>query len=55
MVIRPYEYRKVQGMAGDDCLGLVIPSKYARQLGLEKGDFVRISKEGSKVIFEKVS
>lgn len=54
MVTNQYRYRIVQGMAGNDCLGLVLPSKYTRELGIAKGDVMRISRDGDKVIVEKV-
>jgi hypothetical protein len=54
MTTKPCEYRKVQAMAGRDCLGLVLPSRYVRQLGISKGDHLRVTTEGSKVVLEKV-
>jgi hypothetical protein len=48
------EYRKVQGLVGDASFSIVLPKVYATNLGIAKGDFVKVSMNGTKMIVEKV-
>jgi hypothetical protein len=47
------EYRKVQGLVGETSFSIVLPKAYAINLGIERGDFVRVSLNGNKMIVEK--
>jgi len=48
-----YEYRKIQGLIGEASFSIVLPKKYATDIGLTKGDFVKVHKIGNKIIIEK--
>ena len=37
------EYRKIQGLVGEHSLSFVLPKKYATDLGIVKGDYVKVS------------
>jgi hypothetical protein len=47
------EYRKVQGIVGDQSFSIVLPKSYAINLGIGKGDFVRVFLVSDKMIIEK--
>ena len=47
------EYRKIQGLVGDQSFCVVLPKKYALDLGISKGDFVKVIQVGNKIIIEK--
>jgi hypothetical protein len=36
------EYRKVQGLVGEQSFSVVLPKSYAIHLGIGKGDFVKV-------------
>ncbi len=48
------EYRKIQGIVGEQSFSVVLPKKYAIDLGIGKGDFVRVHQEEGRIIIEKV-
>jgi anaerobic selenocysteine-containing dehydrogenase len=48
------EYRKIQGIVGEQSFSVVLPKKYAIDLGISKGDFVRVHQEEGRIIIEKV-
>lgn len=48
-----YEYRKVQGLVGDQSFSIVLPKSYAIELGIGKGDFVKVSQEHDRIIIQK--
>jgi antitoxin component of MazEF toxin-antitoxin module len=47
------EYRKVQGLVGEQSLLICLPKSYAVHLGIGKGDFVKIREENHKIVIEK--
>ena len=47
------EYRKIQGIMGDVSFSIVLPKEYAINLGLKKGEFVKVWLLDSKIIIEK--
>jgi bifunctional DNA-binding transcriptional regulator/antitoxin component of YhaV-PrlF toxin-antitoxin module len=49
----PIEYRKVQGLVGDQSFSIVLPKQYAVNVGIAKGDFVKVHQNGSRIIIEK--
>jgi hypothetical protein len=48
-----FEYRKVQAILGDISFNLVLPKKYSLALGLKKGDYLKVSQYGKRLIIEK--
>jgi bifunctional DNA-binding transcriptional regulator/antitoxin component of YhaV-PrlF toxin-antitoxin module len=47
------EFRKVQGLVGEQSFSVVLPKSYAIHLGIGTGDFVRVSQEENKIVIEK--
>lgn len=47
------EYRKVQGLVGEQSFSIILPKQYAVNLGITKGDFVKVRQEDKKIIVEK--
>jgi len=47
------EFRKVQGIEQESSFSIVIPKSFAIDLGIGKGDFVKMYTEESKIIVEK--
>jgi AbrB family looped-hinge helix DNA binding protein len=47
------EYRKVQGLVGDCSFSVVLPKSIAVDLGIRKGDFVKVYTENNKIIMER--
>jgi hypothetical protein len=52
-IMNDSEYRKVQGLVGDQSFCVVLPKRYAIDLGIGKGDFVKVHQEGEKIVIEK--
>ena len=48
-----YQYRKVQGIMGEHSFSFVIPKNYATQIGIGKGDFVKVILEKDQLIVKK--
>jgi anaerobic selenocysteine-containing dehydrogenase len=48
------EYRRIQGIVGEQSFSVVLPKKYAIDLGIGKGDFVRVHQEEGRIVIEKV-
>ncbi len=47
------EYRKVQGIVGQQSFSIVLPKSYAINLGIGRGDFVKVRLEKDHIIIEK--
>jgi antitoxin component of MazEF toxin-antitoxin module len=47
------EYRKVQALVGEQSFSIVLPKQYATNLGIGKGDFVKVRQEENRLIVEK--
>jgi hypothetical protein len=47
------EYRKVQGLVGEQSFSIVLPKHYAVNLRIGKGDFVKVHQEEQRIIIEK--
>jgi formylmethanofuran dehydrogenase subunit D len=47
------EYRKVQGLVGEQSFSVVLAKHYAIHLGIAKGDFVKVQEEEGRIIIEK--
>lgn len=48
-----YQYRKVQAIMGEHSFSFVIPKKYALDIGIGKGDFVKVILEKDRLIVKK--
>jgi antitoxin component of MazEF toxin-antitoxin module len=48
------QYRKVQGLIGETSFSVILPKQYAVNLGIGKGDFVKVHQEEERIIIEKV-
>jgi hypothetical protein len=51
--IENVEYRKIQGLVGEHSLSFVLPKKYATDLGIEKGDYVKVMQKDHMIVIEK--
>jgi hypothetical protein len=47
------EYRKVQGIVGQQSFSIILPKAYAINLGIGKGDFVKVRLEEDCIIIQK--
>lgn len=47
-----YQYRKVQGLIGDTSFSIILPKQYAINLGIGKGDFVKVREDDGKIVIE---
>jgi anaerobic selenocysteine-containing dehydrogenase len=47
------EYRKIQALVGEHSLFCVLPRAYAVNLGIQKGDFVKVYQTEDQIIIEK--
>jgi anaerobic selenocysteine-containing dehydrogenase len=45
MTVTEKQYRKIQGILGDQSFSVVLPKHYAQSLGIAKGDYVKVSLE----------
>ena len=50
-----YAFRKVQGIVGEYSFSIVLPKSFANELGISKGDYVKVSQDDGKIIIEKMS
>jgi bifunctional DNA-binding transcriptional regulator/antitoxin component of YhaV-PrlF toxin-antitoxin module len=46
-------YRRVQGLVGEQSFSIILPKQYALNLGIGKGDFVKVIQVDNKIIIEK--
>lgn len=49
------EIRRVQALQGERSLTIILPKTYASHLGIGKGDFLKITVEGTKLIMERAT
>jgi AbrB family looped-hinge helix DNA binding protein len=54
MIKCDYVFRKVQGIVGEYSFSIVLPKSFANDLGIGKGDYVRLSQDDGKIIIEKM-
>lgn len=45
------EYRSI-GLVGEHSFTLVLPKDFARDVGLKKGDYVRVTQQDKKIVVE---
>ena len=50
---KQYEYRKIQGLIGESSFSIILPKKYALDLGLDKGGFLKVHQDNKTIIIEK--
>ena len=48
------EIRRVQALQGERSFTLVLPKEFAIRLGIGKGDFLKCSVNGQRLVVEKV-
>ena len=48
------EIRRVQGLQGEKSFTLVLPKEFVVRLGIGKGDFLKCSVDGRRLVVEKV-
>jgi phosphate uptake regulator len=46
-------YRRIQGILGEQSYSLVLPKIFATNLGIRKGDYVKVRQIANKIIVEK--
>jgi antitoxin component of MazEF toxin-antitoxin module len=51
--LNSFEYRKVQGLIGETSFSIILPKTYAIELGVNKGDFMKVKLENNRIILEK--
>jgi hypothetical protein len=49
----PDMYRRIQGILGEQSYSLVLPKIFATNLGIRKGDYVKVRQLGDKITVEK--
>jgi bifunctional DNA-binding transcriptional regulator/antitoxin component of YhaV-PrlF toxin-antitoxin module len=49
------EIRRVQALQGERSLTIILPKAYASHLGIGKGDFLKITVEGTRLIMERTT
>ena len=47
------QYRKIQGILGDQSFSVVLPKSYAQSLGVSKGEYVKVMLDGERIVIEK--
>jgi hypothetical protein len=47
------EFRKVRGLVGEQSFSIVLPKQYAVNLGIGKGDFVKVDLEENRIVIAK--
>jgi antitoxin component of MazEF toxin-antitoxin module len=47
------QYRKIQGILGDQSFSVVLPKYYAQSLGVSKGEYMKVILEGERIIIQK--
>jgi hypothetical protein len=47
------EIRKIQGLVGEHSFTVVLPKKYATNIGISKGDYVAITEEEDAIVIRK--
>lgn len=53
MEITKKQYRKIQGILGEQSFSVVLPKTYAHSLGISKGEYVKVILEGERIVIQK--
>lgn len=48
-----YEFRKIQGLIGETSFSIILPKQFAINLGLSKGEFVKVYQCEDSIIITK--
>jgi len=49
-----YQIRKIQSIVGDKSFSLTLPKSYATNLGIAKGDYVKVWQQGqNQIVIQK--
>ena len=48
-----YEFRKIQGLIGETSFSIILPKQFAINLGIGKGDFVKVYQYEDSIIIKK--
>jgi antitoxin component of MazEF toxin-antitoxin module len=48
------EFRKIQGMGDERTFYVGIPKAFISELGVSKGDYVKCTKDGGRIVIEPV-
>jgi hypothetical protein len=48
------EFRKVQGLVGESSFSIVLPKSYAVNLGISKGEFLKVTCVDQRIVIEKI-
>ncbi len=51
--LKKYEFRKIQVLIGETSFSIILPKQYAINLGIGKGDFVKVRQDNNSIIIEK--
>ena len=46
-------FRRIQGLVGDQSFSVILPKQYAINLGIKKGDYVKVRQQENRIIIEK--
>ena len=49
-----YEIRKVHGIMGEISYWMTLPKNYALDIGIGKGDFVKVTRDSKRIIIESL-
>jgi hypothetical protein len=49
----PGYYYRTAGLVGTNSFSIVLPKQYAIDLGIGRGDFVKVSQEQNRIVIEK--
>jgi antitoxin component of MazEF toxin-antitoxin module len=52
-MLKDIPIRKVQAYTGEKSLTIVLPRDFTFELGIEKGDFLKVQMENRRLILEK--
>lgn len=47
------EFRKIQGLIGETSFSIILPKQFAINLGIGKGDFVKVYQYEDSIIIKK--
>lgn len=53
MIVSNKQYRKIQGILGDQSFSIVLPKSYAQSMGVTKGEYVKVTLERNRIVLEK--
>jgi antitoxin component of MazEF toxin-antitoxin module len=53
MKIGNTQYRKIQGILGDQSFSIVLPKSYAQSLRISKGEYVKVYLEGDRIVIQR--